>query len=105
MQLWGRYRKMSSDNRVVVSMNSLPVTIFSAIKGFLNNKWVQRVFFLVLLLGIFIGYPWYNVLNPGDKTVARGLDNVVGYGMDHLILWGFSLLVAIVVGIAAGILI
>ncbi len=71
------------------------------------NKWFVRVFFSILLLGIFVGYPWYNIANPAGRTEARMLqtDIVWRFGEQHLILWGVALLVAIVIGTTAGILI
>ncbi len=71
------------------------------------NKWFVRVFFSILLLGIFVGYPWYNIANPAGRTEARMLqpEIVWRFGEQHLILWGVALLVAIVIGTIAGILI
>jgi len=73
----------------------------------MRNKWVRRSIYIVILLAIFVGYPWYNIKNPADATVARGLqaENVIKYGQDHLVLWGVALLVAIAIGVAAGILV
>ncbi len=73
----------------------------------MRNKWVRRSIYIVILLAIFVGYPWYNIKNPADATVARGLqaENVIKYGQDHLVLWGVALLVAISIGVAAGILV
>ncbi len=71
------------------------------------KKWGQRLFFSLVLLAVFVGYPWYNVNNPADRTVARGLtpDGVVLAAQQHLTLWGVSLAAAIIVGVVAGILI
>ncbi len=73
----------------------------------MRNKWVKRSIYIAILLAIFVGYPWYNIANPADATVARGLmpENVIKYGQDHLVLWGAAILVATAIGVAAGILI
>jgi len=73
----------------------------------MHKKWIQRVFFSLVLLAVFVGYPWYNVMNPADRTVARGLtpDGVILAAQQHLTLWGVSLAAAIVVGVGFGILI
>ncbi len=72
-----------------------------------RGKWIQRLFFIVLLLVIFVGYPWYNINHPDDATVGRMLqvDTIVRYGSDHLVLWGVAILIAIIIGVSAGVLI
>ncbi len=73
----------------------------------MTKKWGSRIFFSLLLLALFVGYPWYGINNPADRTVGRMLttDNIILYAQQHLTLWGVSLLFAIFVGVSIGILI
>lgn len=73
----------------------------------MNKKWIKRLFFALLLLAAFVGYPWYGINNPADRTVARLLstEQVISMAQQHLTLWGASLAFAILVGVTAGILI
>lgn len=71
------------------------------------KKWARRIFYILFMVAVFVGYPWYNIANPAGTTEARMLypEAVLRMTREHLLLVGVSLAAAIAVGLLCGILI